>query len=90
MVHLADPVDAVVFRVDPLELLGEDLVSEGPRGGWSCLRGAVAAGGGEPTLRRAQGAADGLNLELIAVCVDKPDHLIVGRSSSLAKKPRRP
>lgn len=61
VVHLPDAVDAVVLSVDPLDLLQEQDVSQGPRGGWSCLGGAVAAGGDEPTFRRTKGAADGLD-----------------------------
>ena len=42
--------------------------------------------GDEPTFRRTKGAADGLDPELIEVFVDERDHLVVGRSSSAAKK----
>ncbi|GAA3798232.1 hypothetical protein GCM10022241_22430 [Micrococcus endophyticus] len=42
MVHLADAVDAVVLHVNPAEFLEQQDVSQGPRGGRSCLRGAVA------------------------------------------------
>jgi len=86
VVHLSDTVDAVVLRVDPAEFLHEDPVPQRSRRPGSCLRGAVAAGGDEPTFRRTQGATDGLDPELIAVFVDERDHLVVGRSSSLAKK----
>lgn len=36
--------------------------------------------------RRTQGAADGLDPELIAVFVEERDHLVVGQLSSAAKK----
>lgn len=39
-----------------------------------------------PHSSRPQGAADGLDPETIAVFVDERDHLVVGRSSSAAKK----
>ncbi len=57
-----------------------------PGGGRSSLRGTVGPGGDEPTRCRTKGAADGLDPETIAAFVDERDHLVVGRSSSLAKK----
>lgn len=33
VVHVAEPRHGVVLRVDVLELLGKDLVSQSPRGG---------------------------------------------------------
>ena len=42
MVHLPDPVDAVVLRMDPLELLDEDRIAQGPSGSRSTLHGPVA------------------------------------------------
>ena len=44
VVHLPDPVDAVVLRVDPPEFLDEDRISQRPRGGGPCLRCAVGRG----------------------------------------------
>ena len=87
VVHLAHPVDAVVLGMDPLDLLQEQDVSQGPRGGWSCLRGAVAhveVMNPHSVARRVRQMAS--TEELIAVFVDERDHLVVGRSSSAAKK----
>ena len=85
VVHLPHPVHGVVLRVDSRELLEKEFVSQSPCGGWPALGSAVAAGGDEPTIRRAEHAADGLDPETIAVFVDERDHLVVGRSSSAAK-----
>src|SRR5690606_6921576 len=85
VVHLADSVDAVVRLVQSGDLGAEQLVREPSRRGRAGLRGAIAAGGDEPTFRRAQHAADGLDPETMLHRVDESDHLVVGRSSSAAK-----
>ncbi len=86
MVHLPHPVDAVVLGVDAPDLRQENLIPQSSGRGWACLGGPVAAGGDEPTFCRAEHAADGPGPELITVLVDEPDHLVVGRSISAAKK----
>lgn len=57
--------------MDPRNFLEQEDISQGPRGGRPRLGGAVAAGGDEPTVCRTEGAADSLDLELIAVFVDE-------------------
>src|SRR5690625_6627528 len=48
--------------------------------------GSVAPGSDKPTLCRPQNTADGLDPELVSIQIDVSDHLVVGRSSSAAKK----
>ena len=48
-------------------------------------RAVTRAPGEEPTLLRAQDAADGLDPEVIAMPADEGDHFVVGRPGSLAK-----
>ncbi len=79
--HLAVPVHAIVMRVNPL-----DLITHRPGTARAGFRGAVATRGKEPTLCLASHPADGLDPELSPVDVDEPDHIVVGRSSSAAKK----
>src|SRR5690625_4489031 len=48
--------------------------------------GSVTPGSDKPTLCRPQSDTDRLDPELIAIQIDVSDHLVVGRSSSAAKK----
>lgn len=80
------PVDAVVLLVDPFDLRQQDLISHRPWRSGAGLGGEVTAGGDEPTRSRTQSTAGWLDPETVTVFVDEPDHLVVGRSSSLAKK----
>src|SRR5690625_4504179 len=50
------------------------------------LSGPIAPGSDKPTLCHPQNTADGLDPELISIQIDVSDHLVVGRSSSAAKK----
>src|SRR5690606_12880132 len=83
--HLPSPVDAVVLRMQPGDLRDEQLVSQASGRWQASFRGTISARGDEPTNCRAQHPADGLDPELIPMLVDEADHLVVGRSSSLAK-----
>jgi len=84
-VHLPAAVDAVVLRVQSGDLGHQQVITQLPGRRRPGLRGTVAAGGEEPTNCRAQHPADGLDPEPILVLVDVADHLVLGRSSSLAK-----
>ena len=85
VMHLPIPVDAVVLGMNPTDLFDEHLVTDRSGRCRALLRGTVAARGEEPTFRRAQDAADGLDPEVIAMPIDEGDHFVVGWSSSLAK-----
>ena len=88
-VHLADPVDAVVVRVDLPNHLQPLLVRLGSRRGPSGLRGVVAARGDvHPGL--TQDGADRLDPEPSTVLVDVVDqhrraHFSLRSSSAAAK-----
>ena len=81
--HLPHPLDAVVRRVQSLDLLEEETITDGPGHGLAFIRCAVVTGRDEPMCRRSQDAADELDPELIAECIDEPDHFVLGRSACI-------
>jgi hypothetical protein len=82
---LAGAVDAVVGRVDALDVGVQFGVADRPRRGWPPLDGVVGAGGHRAAVF-GQDTADRLDTEHVGVLVDEGHECVCGRSSSAAKK----
>src|SRR5699024_727408 len=83
--HLPGSERIVVVRVDPADLLFQDLVTFLPARGWALFTGIVGTRS-DLHAGRTQRGTDRLDSEFVLMLVDGGDDYFDGRSSSAAKK----
>ena len=83
--HLPGSERIVVVRVDPADLLFQDLVTFLPARGWALFTGIVGTRS-DLHAGSTQRGTDRLDSEFVLMLVDELDDYFEGRSSSAAKK----
>src|SRR5699024_3339271 len=86
MPHFTHPIDPIVGLVQLFDHRNQCCIPLGALTSRPGFGSTISSGGNEPTICRTQHATDGLDSETISEHVNVSDHLVVGRSSSAAKK----